>query len=525
MSGPLADHEANERELKLLVKDWRTGRATKTVWEAIQDAYVVVLAIAVLGAMVVHLIMNAQSNAATCAEGSCIAARTVMPFAVLGGTVAVAVAAARLFGPVLASAAEGFWLFDAPINRATLLRTRLVSAIVLAGVVGAGMGALVSALTGSEVRLIVLWAVATALASAGIVAFAAAEQGAERTGFTKAAVYLFTAVSIGSLILVVGIAARWFAFTLTNDRELLITLVVAAAGAIVLVLAGILAALRLNQIRRARLTSGGSLAAGMAGAMYALDLGLVRDIVVERNAMERGQVRPRKGSGTGMDALIRRDLQRLLRTPTVFLPVLASVVVPYAAVSLGLGRLTPLISALVLFGTLVPLMGMLRVLTRTSGLARCLPYTGPEIRKASIVVSVGAAVAWGMLVTPAMAGLGASAIDGVPLALVTAAAGLFGAVRWVTAKAIDFGAPMLATQAGAMPTGMFANAVKGFEVAIIITAPLVFGLHWIISAVLAAIVYWFVMGNFDMDALREQQEEQKKELERAKAERAKARGR
>ena len=37
-----------------------------------------------------------------------------------------------------------------------------------------------------------------------------------------------------------------------------------ATGAVVLVLAGILAFLRLNRIRRARLTSGGSLAAGMA---------------------------------------------------------------------------------------------------------------------------------------------------------------------------------------------------------------------------------------------------------------------
>jgi hypothetical protein len=525
MSGPKVGQMISERDLKLLVKDWRTGRATKTLWEAIQDAYVIVLAVAVIGAMIIHLILNAQTTAAACEAGSCVSARTMLPFAVLAATVALAVAAARLFGPVLASAAEGFWLLDAPINRASLLRSRLLVAIVLAGLVGAGAGALVSALTGAELRLIVLWAVATGLASAGIVAFAAAEQGAERTGLTKAAVYLFTALSVGCLIVVVGIAAQWFELTIPGSREFAIAGVVAAVGALVLILAGVVAFTRLNRIRRARLTAGGSLAAGMAGAMYALDLGLVRDIVVERNAVERGQVKPRKGSGVGLEALIRRDLQRLLRTPTVFFPVIISLVVPYAAVALGLGRLTPLLSALVLFGTLVPLMGMLRVLTRTSGLARCLPYTGPEIRKAAIVVSVGVAVVWGMLVTPAMTGLVSSPIDAIPMALVTAAGGLFGAVRWVTAKAIDFGAPMLATQAGAMPTGMFSNAVKGFEVAIIITAPLVFGLHWAISAVLAAIVYWFVMGNFDMDALREQQEQQRKEMEKAKVERARARGR
>lgn len=520
MSGPLADHDADERQLKLLVKDWRTGRATKTLWEAIQDAYVVVLAVAVIGAMVVHLVMNAQSTAQGCATTSCLSARTLVPFAVLGGVVALAVAAARLFGPVLASAAEGFWMLDAPINRASLLRSRLVSAILLAALVGAGTGALVGALTGSSVQLIVMWAVSTALAAGGIVAFAAAEQGADRTLFTKVAVYLFTAVSVGCLIVVVGIAAGWFGVDLGESRELVITLVVAVTGALVLVLAGVLAFLRLNRIRRARLTSGGSLAAGMAGAMYALDLGLVRDIVVERNAVERGQVRPRRGHGKGIDAIIRRDLARVLRTPTVFLPVLISVVVPYAGVALGLGRLTPLVSGLALFGAMIPLLGMLRVLTRTQGLARCFPFTGPELRKASMMVALGIAVVWGLLITPSMTGLTGSPVDAIPLAIVTAAAGFLGACRWITAKPIDFGAPMLATQAGAMPTGMFSNAVKGFEVAIIITAPLVFGLHWIISAILVAICYWFVTNPIDMDSLREQQEAQKKELEKARAERA-----
>lgn len=525
MSGPLVDHEPNERELKLLVKDWRTGRATKTFFEALQDAYVAVLAVAVIGAMVVQLIVSVQSSAATCVDGACLTARSLLPFAVLGAAVALAVGAARLFGPVLASAAEGFWMLDAPLNRASLLRSRLLAAIVLGFVAGAGAGALVAALTGSDAQLIVMWAVATGLASAGVVAFAAAEQGADRTVFTRIAVYLFTGVSVAALVVVVGIAAGWWRLDIGVGREEAITLVIAALGAFVLILAGVFAALRLNHIRRTRLTSGGSLAAGMAGAMYALDLGLVRDIVVERNAVERGQVKPRRGHGTGMDAFIRRDLGRVLRTPQVFLPVLIALVVPYATVALGAGPFSPLISALALFAALIPLQGMLRVLTRTAGLARCFPFTGPELRKGAIVVSVGVAVAWGLLATPAFTSLRPSPVDAIPIALITAAAGLLGAVRWITAKPIDFGAPMVATQAGAMPTGMFTNAVKGFEVVIIITAPMVFGLTWIISAVLAAIVYWFVMGNFDMDALREQQEEQRKELEKAKAERARQRGR
>ncbi|NNG17977.1 ABC transporter permease [Naumannella sp. ID2617S] len=512
-------HPADEREIRRLVSDWRSGRATKTLWEAIQDGYVVVLSVLVIGAMLVALVVRAQGAAAGCTEAGCQSARTLLPFAVLAGALALAAAVARLFGPVLASAAEGFWIFDAPLNRARLLRGRLVAGVLLALVVGALAGALVAALTGSSAVLIAAWAVATGLAAAGMVAFAAAEQGLERGWITRTAVLLFTVLAVAALVVVVGIAAGWFGLTLTNDRELLVTVVVAVAGLVLLLVAGAIALRRLNQIRRARLVSGGSLVSGMAGAMYALDLGLARDIVVERRAVERGHVRPRKGGGLGLAALVRRDLQRLLRTPTAFGPVVATMVVPYACVALGFGNFTPMISALALFGALVPLMGTLRVLTRTVGLARCLPFSGPELRQASLVVPGIAALIWAIVTMPALLSLGNAVTDVLPTGLITAIAGLLGATRWTAAKPIDFGQPMLATQAGALPPGMLANLVRGFEVTLLITAPVVFGGHWLIAAVIAAIVFWFVMGNFDMQALQEQQEQQKQELAKAKAER------
>lgn len=519
-------HEVDERALARLVDDFRRGRATKTLWEAIQDGYVVVLAVLILGGMLVALVMRVQTTSAACAAASCQSARTLLPFAVLAAVLALALAAARLFGPVLASAAEGFWIFDAPINRSRLLRGRFVKAMVLALIIGIGVGALIAALTGSTPLLIGAWGVATGIAAAAMVAFAAAEQGLERGWITRTATVLFTLIAVGALVVVVGIAAGWFALTITNDRELLVTGVVAAAGVLVLLLAGALALARLNRIRRARLVSGGSLVSGMAGAMYALDLGLARDIVVERRAMERGHVKSRKGSGLGLGALVRRDLQRLLRQPSVFGPVLVSIVVPYACVALGFGNFTPMVSALALFGALVPLMGTMRVLTRTLGLARAFPFTEQELRRAALAVPAGAAVVWCIATLPALAGVGGTQItDALPTALVTAAAGLLGATRWTAAKPIDFGKPMLSTQAGAMPTGMFANLVRGFEVVLLITAPLVFGGYWLISTAIAGIAYWFVMGNFDMDKLQEQREEQQKELEKARAQRARAKGR
>ena len=140
---------ASPRELKGLIKDWRQGRATRNLMEAFTDAYVVVIGALMVGAMVVNVVLRAQRNVAACDAVSCLSARALLPWAAFAAAVALALAASRLFGPVLASAAEGFWLLDAPISRARLLASRLVGALVIALVGGAVMGALVSALTGS----------------------------------------------------------------------------------------------------------------------------------------------------------------------------------------------------------------------------------------------------------------------------------------------------------------------------------------------------------------------------------------
>ena len=121
---------ASPRELKELIRDWRKGRATRNLMEAFNDAYVVVIGALMVGAMVVNVVLRAQRTVAACDTASCLSARTLLPWAAFAAAVAVALAASRLFGPVLASAAEGFWLLDAPISRAKLLGPRLVGAVV-----------------------------------------------------------------------------------------------------------------------------------------------------------------------------------------------------------------------------------------------------------------------------------------------------------------------------------------------------------------------------------------------------------
>ena len=526
-SEPKSLTPASPRELKGLIKDWRAGRATRNVLQAMSDAYVAVFAAVMLGAMVVNVILKAQRTVAQCTSESCLSARTILPWAAFAAVVAIALAASRLFGPVLASAAEGFWLLDAPISRAQLLRSRLVGGVLAAFLGGAVVGGLVSALTGSGTVEVVVWAAATALSAAASVAFAAAQQGVERHVLTRAATYVFGLLGIGALFSVVGVAAGWFSLGISDNLGTELGAIMIAASGLVLAVSGVLAALRLGQIRRARLLSGGALVSGISGAFFALDIGLARDIVVERRAIERGHVHPRRGKGLGLEALIWREWQRLWRFPQPLLVLAGTIVVPYAADALGMSTLTPVFAALALFGATIPLLGGLRVLTRTGGLARCLPFSLARIKLASIAVPAILAGIWAVATTPAYLGFGDGAVqrtvpDASFVAIATAAAGLLAAVRWTQAKGVDFGAPMVASQAGAFPPGLVTNLFRGFDVCLLTTAPLLLGFSPFWSLLIALIAAMILLNSMDAEALRARQAEQQKQLAAQKRQRDEA---
>ena len=518
---------ATPRELKRLIKDWRSGRATRNVVQAMGDAYVAVFAAVMIGAMVVNVILKAQRTIAQCSSVTCLSARAILPWAAFATTIAVALAASRLFGPVLASAAEGFWLLEAPISRAKLLRSRLVAAVVAAFLGGALIGTLISALTGSALIEVLVWAAATALSAAASVAFAAAQQGIERHRLTHLATYLFGLLAVGALFSVIGVAAGMLSLGLSANVGMELGLIMIAASVLVLVISAVLAGLRLAQIRRARLMSGGALVSGISGAFFALDIGLAHDIVVERRAIERGHVHPKRGKGLGLQALIWREWQRLWRFPQPLLVLAATIVVPYAADALGMSTLTPVLAALALFGATVPLLGGLRVLTRSGGLARCLPFSLARIKLASIAVPAILAGLWAVATVPAYLGFGDGAQqrpvqEAALIAIATGAAGLLAAVRWTQAKGVDFGAPMVASQAGAFPPGLVTNLFRGFDVCIITTAPLLLGGSPWWSLGIAAIAAVILLNSMDAETLRARQAEQQKQLAAQKKERADA---
>ncbi len=515
-------HEVDEKQLLLLMKDWRRGRATRNVRQAISDGYVAVFTAAMITAMVVSAIVHAQQVAADCSTASCNSGRSLLPWAAVAGLLVLTLAAARMFGPVLASAAEGFWLMDAPLQRSKLLVRRLWMALGAALVSGLLLGALVAALTGSSSSAILAWSAATGLSAAGVTAFAAAEQGAERRWTVKLLQVVVSLAGLVVLVIVVATAAGWVDIRVTDEFSIRLALILSGVGLVLGIVGAGVAIHRLNQIRRSRLTSGGSLVSGMQGAAFALDFGLVRDILVEREAMERGRVKPTRGRGLGLQALVWRDVQRLIRYPKPLFLLVVSVVVPYAVQALGLGPLNAPISALVLMAALIPFFSTLRVLSRTKGLARAFPYNTGEIRTAASVVPSVLTAIWAMAVIPAYLGVsteeaGNSPVRAVQIALVTAIAGLLAAIRWVSAKSADYSKPMLATQMGAMPPGLLINLIRGFDIVALVTFPVIIGWSPWISLVIALIAFSILRsGGLDRDSLMEMQEDQKRQMEEQK---------
>jgi hypothetical protein len=335
---------------------------------------------------------------------------------------------------------------------------------------------------------------------------------------------VFGLLAIAALVGVVGVSAGWFSLGLSADLGVELGLTVSGFALLVLVASAVLARLRLGRIRRARLLSGGALVSGISGAFFALDIGLARDIVVERRAIERGHVVPRRGHGVGLQAIIWREAQRLWRFPQPLLVLAGTAVVPYAAVALGMGVLTSVFSALALFGATIPLLGGLRVLTRTGGLARCLPFSLARIKLASIAVPATLAAIWAVAVSPAFLEVIArqpnrSLADVGTMSLATAAAGLLAAVRWTQAKGVDFGAPMISSQAGAFPPGLVTNLFRGFDVCLLTTAPMVFGVSPLWSLLIAGIAALILLNSLDAEALRARQAEQQRQLEAQKKQR------
>jgi len=516
--------QVDERELRLLIRDWRRGRATQTFWGMLSDAYVKVFSVLVIGAMFAGGIWRAQTTAAGCVTAGCVAAKTLVPWLLIGAISMLALALATLFGPVVASAAEGFWLLEAPLNRAQILKNRLWSMLAWTFLAAFGFATIIALLVGLPWTDALVWGAATGVVAFAMTALAAAAQGADRKSGVRIAQAIASVVTAAILFLVIAVSVGWLPLPVDAAFNQQAPWLVLGVGGIVSVIAAVLARARLNGIRRARLVSGGDLAAGMQGAAFALDFGLMRDILVERKYLARGQVRPTRGRGVGPSAVIWRDVQRLGRNPVNLLVLAFSAIIPYALTALGVGRLGTPISALILCFVLVPFFDSLRVVSRTKGLSRSFPFEQQQLRSALMTVPGVLMLIWALVTLPAyLIGQEMTAInvnEAFFLSFLTAVAGYLGAIRWVSAKPADYSSPMVATGAGALPPGLLFNLFRGFDVIAVIMFPLVMGWswgHWA-SLILAAIIFLVLRsGGLNMDDMAERQEEARRELAEARA--------
>ncbi len=513
-------HVVDERALHALVKQWRHGRATRSLWDVLSDAYIALFSVVMIGAMVINVIVTSQHASSACETAACLNGRMLVPWGLYFGLGALVVSAARLFGPVLASSAEGFWLLGAPISRRPVLVRRLWSPLVGAAALTAALTATVTGIAGEPLLVVLAWSAASGFTASGLVAWAAWEQSHDRVRVLRVVQAIGAAAAAATLLLMVAVAVG----VLHIDPPALLGVVpwvLAAAGAAAALVFAIGAHRRLEGFNQLRLTSGGSLVSGLQGAMFALDLGLARDILVDREAIARGHVRPVRGRGSGSRALIWREAQRLARFPRPLLGLAGAALAPYATDAIGLTAATPLIAAVALMVALIPMLGTLRVLSRTRGLARAFPLSTGDLRVACTAVPAALAVVWAAATVPAFAGVvsGTSRHVGTAaaMALACAMAGLAAAVRWQNAKQVDFGVPMMATGAGALPPTLVFNLIRGFDVAALVTAPLLLGIAPVWALGIGAAVLLFMRAGINWDDLSEEAKEGQRQVQAEKA--------
>ncbi len=476
--------------------------------------YVVVFAALVFGSMLISVLVNVGDVLTDlCTASDCREARSVLPWAVGLAMVVAVLVICRLLGPVFVTPAVGSWLVTTPVDRALLLRPRLAMALGLAAL--AGLPAAGAALLGGYDVTASIWlAAVTAVLGVAGAAFAAASQGApgrgqfgledSPSGRRTANCLRWVSARNGTRPLTWLLAGLlWIVLALlATGRGPLLTMPSRPVGWVTLVVAGlaatgsaVLAARSLGGLRRRDVSPGGLLAPSLSGALAALDLALLYDVLLAHQARRRGSVRSRRGGPAGLGALIWADLSRLRRTPGAVVVLAGSVVLPYVAATAGLGRTTVLVAALIGFLAGLPLLSGLRVLSRTPGMSRNLPWSGASARRASLLLPGLLLAAYGLACWPA---LGDEPLGtGISVGLATGLAALASAVRWVTGRPPDYGRPLVSTPAGGVPTNLYGSAFRGFDILLLTTVPLLLsetGTGVLISAGLSAVVLAYLTG-------------------------------
>lgn len=459
------------RELRRQAREWRRGRADTTLMEVLSEAYIALFATCMLSAMAISAIHQTRlSISASCTTEACADARFSSAWVCITAMLAVTLAAGRAVGPVQVSPAEGSWLLATPVDRAAVLRPRLWLVAAVTSVGAAVVGSIASTLAGFAPPAIAL--VAAAATASGVAAAMFAAMTQSHSGWATR--LLTWGLGLATWVALVLVAASVVPAA-PSSAPLTTAVGVAIAGAIwigalALLVAG---ARNLSRIHRNRLVPGGALLASLSGALAGLDLTMMYDILVAQKWLTRATVKPARGGPKGPWALVWRDVIRLRRSATWLVILAAAAVVPYLVHALDLGTLVVLAGALTLFVAGVPLCSALRTTSRNPGLVRCFPMSPVAVRAACLVVPAVASLLWSLAVLPAVhAATSATWTAAAYISVAMGASGLAAMARWLLAPPPSYAQSLVSSPAGGIPPGLAFSLLRGFDVLVLTTAPI-----------------------------------------------------
>ncbi|CUR54133.1 membrane hypothetical protein [metagenome] len=447
-----------------------------------------------LGAILVNVIRTIGDISDTlCTSSGCLGARFLLPYLVAAAAVTLVLAGSRLFGPVFVPPAVGSWLVTAPVARTALLRPRLLGTALVAVLGSAALSLTGGVLGGMAVEAVLALLASTVLLAVLTVSLGAVDQtrGGDRIRVATGVVAL--GVWGGLLVTALGLLPARQPTGSTPSSWWLGLIV-----AIVLVTVALVLGVRsLDRLRQRQITPGGALVPSLSGALAGLDLALVNDVLLAHRWRARGSVSSRRGGRSGLSALVWPELVRALRSPHQVVTVGAVVVVPYAATTAGAGRGVLVVAGLSGFLAAVPTLTGLRVLERTPGLRRNLPFGNRQVRAAALVVPGVLLLAYGLAIAPALHGsTGVPLSQTVMLGIATGLAALTAATRWMTGRPPDYSKPLVSTPAGGVPTNLYGSVVRGADVLLVTLAPMLLSPHdaaaWVSIGLSAAILAYLI---------------------------------
>ncbi len=450
-------------------------RSGASIGSLLVDVYTVLLTTAVGVAVAVGTVDGVREALPPASPAGVTGPQVSLP--TLGALLAVALAGGVLslagrLGPVGVGGAEATWWLTLPVGRRSLLRPAAVRLPLLAGAVGTvalpllDLAVLPAGLPTAG-RVLAVAAVG-GLGAATIVLAAGVGQtlGSVRRRLALAGDVLVASAPL--LALTSAVTGLRLGATPVPGTPAVVVLAVLAAAAVVAL------DRRLGRIPARDLRESGSVASQAVGAVVSLDSRELGRALTEGGALRRRRPSRRLGVRSAGAALVVADALLLVRSGRHLAQLAAAACVP--AVVLAVPRLQDpviVLPALLVAGyvaTLATAEGARRA-EMAPGIDRLLPIGARRVRRLRLVVPLVAMTLWSVPAFAPLVLLGADVPGWIALGVLAAPVWAGAAVRSAYRPAPDWGGPLVATPAGAVPIGAAVVLSRGPDVVVLGLVP------------------------------------------------------